>query len=297
MAKIGKISWPVTKTLFHELGHVIDENSREGIKTKEKLQQSSSLGFGRFYEWTNTIFERLANGDKFYKKDDSMQLSEAGYQALASLGSILSCALGTSEIEFAKTKDKGRKYEEKLLEEKFGDKDALKDIKSIFDKYDLETGLSLNKKKANQELLNEMYLKCLGIMQKRIEIELQNDNSINSEEYKKQQMFFLKKMNFNYKEASKTDGFRFAKQPIIHDIGFCTDNISKKDLQSIASKNIAKTDFGFKNNELNKYSTDMLVLNKKSFIEALKVHFTTQTKRHTEYITENEQSHDKANIR
>lgn len=297
MTKIGRISWPVAKTLFHELGHVIDENSREGIKTKEKLQQSSSLGFGRFYEWANTIFERLVNGDKFYKKDDSMQLSEAGYESLANLGSMLSCALGISEIEFAKIKDKGREYEGRLLEEKFGDKDVLKNIKSIFDKYYLETGLSLSKKKANQALLNKMYAECLGIMKKRIETELQKDDIKNLEEYKKQQMFFLKKMNFNYKEASKLHGFRFLKNPTIHDIGFCSDNISKRDLQTIASENIAKTDFGFKSDELNKYSTDMVVSNKKSFITALKVHFTTQTKRQVKNINENVQDYDKQSTR
>lgn len=103
MIKIGKQSWPIAKTLFHELGHNTDENSREGIKTKEKLQNFALKGC-RFYEWTNTVFERLAFGEKFYKKNDAMQLSQGGYEALAPLGSMLSCALGVSEIEFAKIK-------------------------------------------------------------------------------------------------------------------------------------------------------------------------------------------------
>ena len=86
-------------------------------------------------------------------------------------------------------------------------------------------------------------------------------------------MFYLKKMNFNYKTASKLTGFRFSKNPVIHDIGFCTDDISKKDLQQIASEHIAKTEFDFNDNELNKYSKAMTVQNKdkNSFIQSLKV--------------------------
>ena len=72
MIKTGKLSEPVTQSLFHELGHNTDENYREGvIQTKERLQKEALNG-ARFYEWTNTIFERLVVGNKFYKKDNAM---------------------------------------------------------------------------------------------------------------------------------------------------------------------------------------------------------------------------------
>lgn len=279
MTEIGKTAWPVAETLVHELGHNTDENHREGVKSKEHLQKVTLSG-GSFYEWTNTIFQRLVCGNKFYKKDDAMQLSRSGYEALSPLGSMLSCALGVSEIEFARIKDKGKAYEEQLLEEMFPSIDSpdtphgvevLRRVKEIFDEYELDTEFSLGKKRTNQNLLNEMYAECLQIMQRRIESELQRGNIQDSEAYKKYQMFFLKKMNFNYRIASKSDGFRFSKTPIVHDIGFCTDNLSKKDLGNIADEQVAMVDFGFDNSTLDQYSTAMtLKRDKKSFYDNLK---------------------------
>lgn len=98
------------------MAHITDENEREGAKSREMLQMPL---LGQFYEWTNTVFERLSVGEKFYKKNDAMQLSNAGYEALAPLGSMLACALGMPESEFAKIKDKGREYEEQLLKSMF----------------------------------------------------------------------------------------------------------------------------------------------------------------------------------
>lgn len=279
MIKNGRPSYPVTSTLFHELGHNTDENSREGIESKKRLQDAS-LGGGRFYEWTNTIFERLANGKDFYKKDNAMELSEAGYEALAPLGSMLACALGMSEIEFAKIKDKGKDFEEKLLDKMFPPTDntdtpqgpeILKKVKKIFDSYELDSYHSLSKKRMNQNLLNEMYSECLGIMKKRIEIELQNGNIENQEEYKKYQMFFLKKMNFNFKSASKSNGFILSRNPLVNDIGFCTDRISRTDLKRISAQQVAMADFGFDNNTLGKYNTAITSkIEKQSFFEKLK---------------------------
>lgn len=286
MIKNGKPSWPVTKTLFHELGHITDENFREGTKTKETLQNANAMiKKGHFYEWTNTVFERLAVGEKFYKKNDAMQLSQSGYEALAPLGSMLSCALGISEMEFARIKDKGKDYEKSLLEKMFPCTDnsqdkygseVLKSVKEIFDSYELETDFSLSKKRANQNLLNEMYSECLEIMQRRIGVELQRNDIKDIDTYKKHQMFFLKKLNFNFKSASKSDGFRFSKAPVVHDIGFCTDNLSKKDLSKIASEYIEKVNFGFDNSTLEKYSRAMTASSKdrKAFYKTLKVPYT-----------------------
>ena len=85
-------------------------------------------------------------------------------------------------------------------------------------------------------------------------------------------MFFLKKMNFNFKLASKTSGFRFKKSSNIHNIEFCDDNISKNDLLKIASEHIAMVDFGFDDNELEKYSRAMIVSNRnnKSFFKGIR---------------------------
>lgn len=243
---------------------------------------------GQFYEWTNTIFERLAVGGKFYKENDAMQLSNSGYEALAPLGSMLACALGMPESEFAKIKDRGRDYEAKLLESMFprvetdGSKDiqisygsdVLKKAKDIFNKIELDTSFSLNKKRINQNLFNELYAECLEIMKRRIENELQSGHIEDLEKYKKYQMFYLKKINFNFKSASKSNGFRFLRAPIIQDIGFCNDKISKHDLLQIAQEHIAMTELGFDDSTLGKYSKAIMTPSKgkeSSFIERLKV--------------------------
>lgn len=281
MIENGKPSWPVTKTLFHELGHNTDENLREGVESKQRLQDSA-LDSGRYYEWTNTIFERLASGERFYKKDDAIQLSQSGYDALAPLGSMLACALGVSEIEFAKIKDKGQDYEAQWLEGMFpGDgsvqtphgPEVLKRAKEIFDAYELDTDFSLSKKSKNQSLLNEMYQECLSIMERRIEIDLQSNNIQNPEEYKKHQMFFLKKMNVNFKAATKTDGLIFSRAQIVHDIGLCTDELSKKETAKISAEYAAMADFEFDNSTLGKYSKAMTqsTNDRKAFSKSLRV--------------------------
>lgn len=208
-----------------------------------------------------------------------MQTTQTAYKALAPLGSMLACALGMPEIEFAKIKDKGRDYENQLLEKIFPRTEdskapygveVLKNVKDIFDKYNIDTK-HLYEKRENQNLLNEMYAGCLEIMKKRIEIDLQRGNIEDTEAYKKNQMFFLKKMNFNFKAASKSDGFRFSSVPIIHDIGYCNDNLPKEDLKKIANEHIKMVDFGFSDEELEKYNKNMIVSNKKTFFASLRV--------------------------
>jgi len=277
----GKQAWPILKTFFHELGHNTDVNNRESIKTKEALQ-IASLGSGRFYEWCNTVFEKLASGESFYKRNNPMRLSQSGYEALAPLGSMLSCALGISEIEFAKIKDKGKEYEKQFLGKIFprttseeNDKpqgaEILDEVKDIFDSYNLNTEFSLSKKRFNQNLLNDMYAECLMIMQKRIQNEIQSGKIQDLETYKKYQMFFLKKMNFNFKTASKSNGFRFSKSSIITDIGFGKENLSKKDLEKIANEFVSMADFGFDNSALGKYSTTMMPTrkDKRAFLKSI----------------------------
>lgn len=274
--KNGNPEYPVMETLFHELAHNTDVNKREGITTKEALQDAA-LGFGRFYEWTNTVFERLASGKDFYKKSDAMEINESGYGALAPLGSMLSCALGISEIEFAKIKDRGKDYEDQYLEKLFPGEasSVLERAKKIFDKYELDTYLSISKKSHNQNLLNEMYSECIEIMKKRIENDLNRGDIESSEEYKKHQMFFLKKMNVNFRSATKTDGLIFLKSKTIHDIGFCTDNLAKSDLRDITKEFISMANFGFDNSNLNPYIQSMALATKNnSFEKRLLVPFT-----------------------
>ena len=273
--KKGKLVWPVNKTIFHELGHVTDKNDRASIRTKEALQDVllSSEYSARFYEWCNTVFEKLASGESFYKRNNPMRLSQSGYEGLAPLGSMLSCALGISEIEFAKIKDKGKEYEKQFLEKMFprttseeNDQpqgtEILDEVKEIFDSYNLNTEFSLSKKRFNQNLLNDMYAECLRIMKKRIQNEIQSGKFQDLETYKKHQMFFLKKMNFNFKSASKSNGFRFSKSSIATDIGFCSDKLSKKDLEKIGNEFVSMADFGFDNSTLGKYDMAIVPIRK-----------------------------------
>lgn len=294
----GKSQWPVMPTLFHELGHNTDTNHREGVETKEVLQKAS-LGLGRFYEWTNTVFENLVTGKKFYKKDDAMELTRSGYGALAPLGSMISSALGISEIEFAKIKDKGRAYEEEYMEKIFPGEGShiLERAKKIFDKYQLETDFSLSKKKDNQELLNELYQECIEIMKKRIDIQRSSITDI--EAFKKYQSFFLKKINTNFRAASKSDGLRFLKVETIHDIGFCTDSLSKSNLADISREFVSRADLGFDNNSLDKYSQAIKISDKRTFDQKIRVPFikifksqkSGNSKNNTRETTDKEQTY------
>jgi len=218
---------------------------------------------GQYYEWTNTVFERLATGSEFYKKYNKMIMSPCSYEALAPLGSMLACALGISEVEFAKIKDEGKSYEDELFSKMFPyeSKDGInhgieliEKVKNIFNYYKLDTYFSLNKKLSNQKLANELYSQCIDLMQFRIENQLQSGTIQDIEEYKKYQMFYLRKMNSNFKYATNHDGFRFSRVPIVHDIGFCNDKISRTDLKKIQQRESEAIDFGFTEDSLWKYS-------------------------------------------
>lgn len=289
MIENGQQTWPIYPTCFHELGHNTDENNREGIKLKEKLQDSTLLG-SRYYEWANSIFEIASSREKFYKNDNTMQVSPLGYTPLLPLGSMLSSALGLPEIEFARIKDKGKDYESQYFEKMFSSSnkeksihclESLNKIKKIFDEYELDSGYSLSKRRTNQNLLNEIYKECIDLMQTRIEIELEHGNTVDLEEYKKHQMYFLKKINYNYRDANKSNGLRFFKKPIVHDIGFCTDNLSKKDLLKISNEQLSMVDFGFDNNTLDNYSKSMTTSrrNRNSFFNRLRAPYIEHSKK------------------
>ena len=261
----GRFAWSVVKTLFHELGHNTDENSREGIVTRERLQDAA-LGHGRFYEWTNTIFERLASGTKFYKKDDAMILSESGYEAIAPLGSMFASALGISEADFTKVKDKGKDYETEFLTTLLAGPEGnispeimskIDNIKNMFDMYKLDTYMSPSKKRANQKVLNNFYAECIELFSLRIKNDIENGKVSNEQQYRTQQMFWLKKINVNYKYGTKKDGSRLLRKAIVHDIGYCKDDILKSEEKAIAEELTAVVDFGFDNSTLSKYKRAM----------------------------------------
>ena len=86
------------------------------------------------------------------------------------------------------------------------------------------------------------------------------------EEYKKYQSFYLKKMNFNFAHATRSDGFIFSRAPITHDIGFCNDKLSKADLLKINEENVKRTEFGFDKESLAKYKRSLTVPTKRENI-------------------------------
>lgn len=268
----GRFAWPITKTLFHELGHNTDENSREGVITREQLQ-NAALDQGRFYEWTNTIFERLAAGSKFYKKEDAMILSESGYEAIAPFGSMLASALGISEAHFAKIKDKGKNYEQEFLNTLLSNSDGtiapeimtkIENIKKMFDRYNLDAYMSPSKKFANQKILNDFYSECIELLSLRIKNDIESGRIFDEEQYRLQQMFWLKKINANYKYSTKKDGTRLLRKSIVHDIGYCSDNISKDEEKIIAEELLAFVDFGFDNSTLSKYKRTITTTKEKT---------------------------------
>ena len=298
MIQNGNFAWPVSKTLFHELGHNTDKNFREGITTKEQLQ-NAALGQGRFYEWTNTVFERLVTGNNFYKKDDAMILTESGYEALAPLGSMLASAMGISEAEFAKLKDEGKANEKEFLAIFLGDSEGnisleimekIENIKKMFDKYKLDTYMSPAKKRENQKILNVCYSECIELLSLRIKNDIENGRVSNEQQYRTQQMFWLKKINSNYKYGTKHEGSRLLRKPIVHDIGYCTDNISRNEEKAISEELMSIVDFGFDNSTLSKYKRTMTTTkDKTSFDKKIRIPLREwlQRKDKTQSIDEN----------
>lgn len=298
MIQNGNFAWPVSKTLFHELGHNTDKNFREGITTKEQLQ-NAALNQGRFYEWTNTVFERLISGNKFYKKDDAMTLSESGYEAIATLGSMFASALGISEAEFAKLKDKGKGYEKEFLTILLADAEGninpeimirIENIKKMFDTFILDAFMSPSKKMANQKILNNFYAECLELLDLRIKSDIDNGKVSNEQQYRTQQMFWLKKINSNYKYGTKHEGSRLLRKPIVHDIGYCTDNISRNEEKVISEELMSIVDFGFDNSTLSKYKRTMTTTkDKTSFDKKIRIPLREwlQRKDKTQSIDEN----------
>lgn len=291
---------PIATTVFHESGHITDRNCREGFNTKLVLQKEFLDGqkpTDRFYEWTNSIFECLIGNNPLYL-DNALLVSKIAYNPLKFLGSMLSSALGISELDYALIKDKGLHAEKSMLDAIFPKEsedtphghEIIGRCKEIFNEYCLYTKRSFGKKIKNQKLLNEMHSECIQIIKRRIENEIKSGEIKDIGAYKKRQMYFLRKINYNYNIASIVSGFIFNKKSITYDIGFCTDTISQEDLVKIGNEFASKADFDFKKIPLERKETAIVLKKKKSFIESLRDHFSSPSLENTNSVVRDEKS-------
>ncbi len=229
-----------------------------------------------------------------------MILSESGYEAIAPLGSMLASALGISEAHFAKIKDKGKSYEQEFLNALLSNSEGninpeimakIENIKKIFDMYKLDAYMSPSKKIVNQKILNDFYAECIELLNLRIKNDIETGRISNEEQYRLQQMFWLKKINANYKYGTKKDGWRLLRKSIVHDIGYCNDNISKDEEKIITQELLGFVDFGFDNSTLSKYKRAITTTKEKtSFDKKIRIPIREWLRR-----KENIQSEDRDN--
>lgn len=234
--KKGEIKHLPVLTLFHELGHRTDETRREGVAFRE---QAGVALVGKFYEWTNTVFERVAGVGKLYRDKYGIFADDASYTDVQHAGSMISAAMGIPEVEFARLKDAGKEAIEKFFQEKCPvitaqTKGSMLDkINVLFSEIEYPDIFDGKTRRKNQEAFNELYELSISLMKERIDSELTSGEIENDEEYKIKQSYFLKKLNKNYEKTSKQFGKRFKKDPIIHDIGACNDDISRENMKNV----------------------------------------------------------------
>lgn len=238
----------LARTFFHEAGHNTDKSVREGIVVKEKLAKAHINNI--FYEWSNTVFERAIMGDMYEDKSAIFLNQNAGYERIANIGSIISAALGMSEIEFAKLKDAGLEQTIKFFDENFSYYPGLYEkLKTTFMTSSV-IGEGKEARKNLQQMYRNVYDLCLEVLDARIENDMQTGNIEELNEYQTRQQYLLKKMNLNYQVATKKYGLKREAKKVVHQTKYITDKISKKDMREIGASIIAQSDFGFKNEEL-----------------------------------------------
>ena len=297
-------------TLYHEAGHAIDSNTREGIVSKT----NEGYSFDKFYEWRNTIFEYLVSrtSGSFYRDEYGFIVEpHSGYIETLNVGSMLSAALGISELEFAKLKDKGNdsigKFlmkvtgmpEEEVIPQSFkmGERNTSL-MERLCINFDLAYPMPFDFKARleNQERINDMYEACLQIMRRRMETDLiQGDGDDN--EYLVRQAYFLRKINENYKVATKDLGTRMKKMALTHRIDFASDRISQIALYDIGKEYIDMVDFGFDNaRDIAPYRLKDLSPKKQSIFDKLKLAFVPTVSKGNKETTK-DRDEDKDNIK
>ncbi len=112
-------------TFMHEQEHATDDTSRN---QNQKLENGLYNSYKYINEYATEIGAMHLLGDKIY--DDSLCFTHSmgGYEEFKYAGSMISAALGISEFEFAKLRDKGENKFNKVMEEKFGYIDIKKEM-------------------------------------------------------------------------------------------------------------------------------------------------------------------------
>lgn len=155
-------------TFFHEQEHATDDTVRNGKKLERGLPQR----FVNLNEYATEIGAVHLTGDKIYTDPLCFTHKMDGYEEFKYAGSMMAAALGISEFEFVKLRDKGEHTFDKTLQERFSYIDinaVMKEFNEILTK--IRNAPSILNKRALSEAYAEIYNLADRIIFPRVEHE------------------------------------------------------------------------------------------------------------------------------
>lgn len=206
---------------FHEEEHATDETKRNN--------HAYEMGLARQYfnlnEYATEIGAIHLVGDKVYDDKLCFTHSMGGYDEFKYAGSMIAAALGISEFEFARLRDKGEETFDKTLEEKFGYLDIkgeMLELNNIFDR--MKNAPSIINMRELSEAYADAYNMASRIIKARLDYEGKDLISNDFRKYRIKSEYEMAKIANNMKLAKRKLHLRnkFIK-PIIED-----DTILKK---------------------------------------------------------------------
>lgn len=105
----------VLSTFLHEQEHATDNTTRNG----NRLTNGLANAYSELNEYATEIGAVYLTGDKIYDDPLCFTHNMEGYEEFKYAGSMMAAALGISEFEFAKLRDKGEAVFDQTLQERF----------------------------------------------------------------------------------------------------------------------------------------------------------------------------------
>lgn len=151
-------------TYFHEQEHKTDETSRTEKKIGERLIQHNMIN-----EYATEVGSMHLLGDEVYEDKLCFTHKMNGYEPLRYAGSMMSSALGISEFEFARLRDKGNKEFLRCFKEKFNYIDIESELERFNDILEeINNAPSMGYMQQMSEAYAKMYNLAVRIFQTRL---------------------------------------------------------------------------------------------------------------------------------
>lgn len=204
----------ILSIFFHEQEHATDVVIRNN---KEELE--GGLQYNSINEYATEIGAIHLMGDSVYEDDLCFTHKMGGYEDIKYAGSMMAAALGISEFEFAKLRDKGNEEFKRYFQEKF----SYIDIENEIEKFDdilnsIINAPSMLHMQEMSEAYAHMYNMATRILTARLEHEREEILPENLEEFELKSRYEMSKIANNMKLAKRKLFLRNKYiEPIIED--------------------------------------------------------------------------------